>query len=94
MTKATEKKILTGLKTARKERRELREDLDNLAIITKTSFDRVDERFDTLEKNQERLERGMKAILEVVQENNILLKEFRTHPDRIARLERSAFGSK
>lgn len=88
MTKATEKKVLAQLRLARKERRELREDVDNLAIATKNGFDtaqgesselrdgvlRVEEKQDALQDNQERLERGVKAILEVVQENNILLK--------------------
>ena len=38
-----------------------------------------------------RLERSVKAILNVVQENNILLKEIRRLPERVARLERSVF---
>lgn len=107
-----EKKILAELKTVGKEQTGLRKDVDDLAIATKNSFDRVEQRFngvndrfDGLEERMEgfeqeqkemrsdinRLERGVKAILEVVQESNMLLKEFRTHPDRIARLEHRVF---
>src|SRR3989338_2890400 len=69
------KEILAELRKAKQERKELRLEVDNLAIATKNSFDRVDDRFDIVEDNQARLERGMKAILEVVQESNVLLKE-------------------
>lgn len=56
-------------------------------------YERLEQKQDEFAENLARLERGIKAILEVVQENNILLKEFRTHPERIARLERAVFGS-
>ena len=44
-----------------------------------------------LKAGQGRLERSQQAILDVVQSIDQQLREHKTHPDRIARLERSVF---
>lgn len=82
------------------------DDVDKLAIATKNTFDRIEKKMATkddlkafatkddlkaLDKKVDRMTRGQKAMLGILEENNQLLKETRRLPERVARLERSVF---
>lgn len=80
------------------------DNVNNLAIATKNTFDRIEEKMatkdgltkldkkvDKLDKKFFRLERGQKAMLGILDKNNQLLKEIRRLPERVARLEQSVF---
>lgn len=54
-------------------------------------MDGLDERMGGFDERLGRLERGQSDILKVMQAIDEQLKEHRTHPARIARLERSVF---
>lgn len=79
-------------------------DVDKLAIATKNTFDRVEGKIATIEKNMatkddlakldnkvDGIANGQKAMLGILDENNQLLKEIRRLPERVARLKRSVF---
>jgi archaellum component FlaC len=70
-------------------------DLSVLAGEMSMRFDRVDERMDSFEirmdkseQRMDRLEKGLAAILEVLSSIDIQLRELKTLPDRVRRLER------
>lgn len=84
--------------------RSVQDDVDKLAQATAKTFERIEQRmatkddiatihqrFGSLDDRIGRLERGQAAILSVVQGIDEQLKEFRTHPARIERLEHSVF---
>lgn len=54
-------------------------------------FNKVDERLDKVDGRLGRLEHGQEAVLNILNENNQLLKELRGLPQRVERLERSVF---
>lgn len=66
-----------------------KEDLKQFA--TKDDLTRVEGKVDRLEQKVDRLERGVKALLDSSKENTLLLKEMRTLPARVTRLERTVF---
>jgi len=80
-------------------------DIEELAAITAKQFNVVDERFNKVDERLKkidkrfnkvdghlgRLERGQEAVLNVLNENNQLLREIRHLPQRVERLERSVF---
>ena len=72
-------------------KRDVERAVDELAQATNNAFEQTYARMDRHEAKTDRLENGMKAILAVVQENNQLLKELRTLPERVSRLERATF---
>jgi ubiquinone biosynthesis protein UbiJ len=85
--------------------RAVQDDVDSLAQATAKTFQRVEgdiaqikgdvtglkDDVGKLGKRLDRLESGQAAILKVAESIDEQLKEFRTHPTRIERLERSVF---
>lgn len=54
-------------------------------------FNKVDDRLDQVDGRLGRLEHGQEAVLNILNENNQLLKELRGLPQRVERLERTVF---
>ena len=74
-------------------------ELEDLAHATARGFAAVDKRFEEVDKRFDRIEATMATkdqlanVLEIVKSIDQQLKEHKTHPDRIKRLERSVFHS-
>lgn len=79
-----------------------KEDIEELAGITNRSLERelqpvhghlaeLGEQITDLQAGQKRLESGIQAILKHIESTDETLREHKTHPERIARLERSVF---
>jgi chromosome segregation ATPase len=73
-------------------------DVDQLAIATNNSFNKVEQRLASLEQGQERLEqnqdtfkRTLARVLSIVESID---KKITGIPKRVARLERAVFGRK
>lgn len=66
-----------------------KQDLEKLA--TKEDLARGEKKTDNLEVKVDRLERGVKALLDASNETNQMLREQQKIPDRVSRLERTVF---
>jgi hypothetical protein len=64
------------------------DEVDSRFEDIESRFTKIDSRFDNIEKRLGGLERGQSAILEVVTSIDVQLRELKTLPDRVRRLER------
>ena len=65
--------------------------VDVLAQATNKTFEYVEKRFDAVENRLDSLDEWQRASLTVVQGIDEQLREYKSHPARIDRLERAVF---